>query len=181
MFVAEHTKGPFSRYFWSVVSVLTATYYIKKLLWWYLRVVLGCGYRDTDLEGSLKLCPFDKIIAVGLPLGAMSLLTMSSWPDSRYQVCFSSSGTDFKVNQRAEHYLTIFTPLWHPRAYLARYACCYCSASGSRLGKTMLTFSQQPAYHFPVLESQMARKKLPVQCWPCFPMSCGQSMWCLQQ
>lgn len=71
------------------VSVLTAAHYTKKTSLWGLRAVLICGYRDTKLEGSLKLCSFSKLIVVILPLGHMSYPTLGSWPD------WHSTGTHF--------------------------------------------------------------------------------------
>ena len=39
------------------------------------------GHRDTGLEGSWTVCPFNEIIAVGSPLGLVSSPALGSWPD----------------------------------------------------------------------------------------------------
>lgn len=48
---------------------------------------LHCGYKY--LEGSLTLCPFNKIVGVG----PMPSLTTSSWPDLVHKSSFLCSGT----------------------------------------------------------------------------------------
>lgn len=42
------------------------------------------GFADSDLEGSLMICPFSRMIVVGLSLGSVSSPIMGSWPDSEY-------------------------------------------------------------------------------------------------
>lgn len=42
------------------------------------------GYVDSDLEVSLMICPFRRMIVVGLSLGSVSSPTVGSWPDSEY-------------------------------------------------------------------------------------------------
>ena len=58
-------------------------------------------YRDANLEGSLILYPFSKIVVVGSSLGPMSSPTIGSWADIQYQACVVSFRVLLKSNHKA--------------------------------------------------------------------------------
>lgn len=76
--MAEHSTVIDSLYFNQLwVSVLTTIQCTKKSLGQSLRAALVCWVKGTDVEGSLILCPFSRLIGVSLSLGPVGSTTVS--------------------------------------------------------------------------------------------------------
>lgn len=73
-FVAEHSKTLVLYTSSSYVS--TSNSVRKKLLWWRLRAAPICVYRAMNLEVSLIVWLFSRIIVIGSPLRILSFTTM---------------------------------------------------------------------------------------------------------
>lgn len=86
--MAEHSTVIDSLYFNQLwVSMLTTIQCTKKSLGQSLRAALVCWVKDTDLEGSLILCPFSRIIGVSLSLGSVGSIIVTCW--KRYSTTFT--------------------------------------------------------------------------------------------
>lgn len=99
-FVAEHSKTLVLYTSSSYVS--TSNSVRKKFLWWRLRAAPICVYRAMNLEVSLIVWLFSRIIVIGSPLRILSFTTMIFfWPYLQYLKLVSPREVGLKSNQKA--------------------------------------------------------------------------------
>ena len=117
------------------VSMIIVLYYRKKLLWWVLRVVLICGYKDKTLGVSLLPYPFSRIIILGFPLGSMSMWPQNfgpaNTPRDKFHLLY---GEGFKSNHKVVSHSHISASI-APAGIPCQASHCY-SLQFSQLGET---------------------------------------------
>lgn len=71
-FMSEYTRDTLFSVLWPVVSLVTPVHGTKTLLWWGPKIALINGYRLMNLEDSLILCQFSKILVIAPPPGFLA-------------------------------------------------------------------------------------------------------------
>lgn len=130
-----------------VDSALTVVHCTKVLLWWGLRAVLTCGYKEMSLEGSLIICSLSKIIVVS-PLLIIVLLFSPAWVLGQiYSSKHVFPSMDQALSQLKSDWLpppNIYTAIAPTGVY--HQISQYCSTWISQLGKNVDSAPTQRLY-----------------------------------
>lgn len=99
LFVVEHSTETYSLHFHHLwVSVWVTIHCKKKHLYWGLKDALVYMCIDINLEDSLTLSLFSKIVIVGWLLRPVISETFGAWADLHHQECVSSCGAGLKLS-----------------------------------------------------------------------------------
>lgn len=134
---------------------------------------------DTNLEGSLTLCQFTRIVVSDSTLQFMSSPTMCSWPGFWYKTWVSFCGVGLNSSQKVAGYTyNICTNI---------VLCLTMSDINTIQGfqakvRLRMTFTLTRLHStFQYYESISTGKSLPSQYWLDSSMFCIQCLWCHQQ
>lgn len=126
LFVAEHP------HFLSALWPSTICH-IRKAGWWGLRAALVCGYRDTNLEGSLSLYPLSRIRAV--------VYSQVLWtPNHEYLVRHAFPLVKWVLSPTRTWLVTLYHRVTVTLMGMSYHSSHYCSSWGSQLDKTVGDF-----------------------------------------
>lgn len=96
-----------------------------------------------NLEGSVVLYKFSKVIVTDSTLEPKRSPAIWSWPDLPHQVHIPSCGAGFKAKEKVVHY-PCHIPVTIAPALMSHQISCDCSLQGSQMHKTVDNFPQFP-------------------------------------
>lgn len=105
---------------WPVLKVLVNHNLLHKGLRGGLRTALICSYWGINLECSLILHSFNKIIVLGSIWGHWNSITMCSWQSLQQQACVAFYRVDLEFTLKELSIPRKFVPLLHSWIYLSR-------------------------------------------------------------
>lgn len=117
---------------------------------WGLSGRLAYGYRNMSLGVILLLCPFNRIIVVGFPIGPMTCLFISSWTTSVSGMGFIL-WSGIKCNQKALDSSIRFMLLLHLWTCLTNTVIVVAYRGNSLARFVSIFFLWQYACHLPAL------------------------------
>lgn len=158
---------------------LLSNHYKAELSWWGLRPILLNEKKDMNLEGSLILSQFTRIVVSDSVLRLMSPLNMGSWPGLQYRAWVSFCGAGLNSWQKVDGYTcnigtTIVLCLTMPdintvQGFQAKVRL-WMTCSLSKLHNTLKYY-----------ENISTGRRLPSQYCLDSSMFCIQCVWCHQQ